>query len=139
MKKIEWAKSRARSLRYQEEVQIVAEEMKRTLRFFVWKANTWRERATARENISPEHAEGLLAYAERQISILHGLHNSCTTKWRDADRMILMAKMEVETPELLFARLERERKKKPKIFTVPLTAPGPSQHPSHGSSPTRAS
>ncbi|KAJ3530921.1 hypothetical protein NMY22_g8368 [Coprinellus aureogranulatus] len=36
-RKVEWGKSRARANRYQEEIQIVKEEMNRVLRFFQWK------------------------------------------------------------------------------------------------------
>ncbi|KAJ3508321.1 hypothetical protein NMY22_g16650 [Coprinellus aureogranulatus] len=117
MLKIEWAKSRARANRYQEEVNIVREEMNRTLRFFLWKEDQWRRRATAKVEssndspASPEHAEGLSAYAARQAHMYRRLHNKCENKWVHVDRMIIMAQKEVEEPGLLLARQERERKK----------------------------
>ncbi|KAJ3497848.1 hypothetical protein NMY22_g19659 [Coprinellus aureogranulatus] len=117
MLKIEWAKSRARANRYKEEILIVREGMKRTLRFFAWKEGQWHRRATARKEdpsetpLSPEHAEGLVAYAARQASICRRLSAKCDSKWLHVDRMILMAEKEVENPALLIARQDRERKK----------------------------
>ncbi|KAJ3500142.1 hypothetical protein NMY22_g19358 [Coprinellus aureogranulatus] len=113
-KKIEWAKSRARSLRYQEEIQIVKEEMNRTVRFFTWKERDWMRCAVAKEMVAlqsgdtdcltPEHAEGLRAYAERQASVCRGLRDSFIKQWTHVDSMIKMASMEAADPKLLFAR-----------------------------------
>ncbi|KAJ7750618.1 hypothetical protein B0H16DRAFT_1318629 [Mycena metata] len=41
--RIEWAKTRARSHRWKEEVDLLEEEMARVQRFFVWRAARWRE------------------------------------------------------------------------------------------------
>lgn len=115
--KIEWAKSRARSYRYQEEIQIVREEMRRTLRFFTWKEKQWQGRQTARSEdetgapVSREHREGLVAYGARQAKICRGLRDKCDAKWTHVDSMIQMAQKEVHDPHLLKARQERERKK----------------------------
>ncbi|KAJ3529805.1 hypothetical protein NMY22_g8845 [Coprinellus aureogranulatus] len=114
-RKIEWAKSRARANRYQEEIQIVQEEMNRTLRFFTWKERKWLERATAREEagqvLAPEYIEGLHAYSTRQAAISRGLHNACRSKWSTASNMIKRAKMEIENPKLIFERKEKEMKR----------------------------
>ncbi|KAJ3529892.1 hypothetical protein NMY22_g8804 [Coprinellus aureogranulatus] len=117
-RKIEWAKTRARSLRYQEEVQIVREEMKRTLRFFKWKERQWLDRAVAKEAAvrlagmgdipDPEHAEGLKAYSQRQASLCRAFHDSLMRKWCGVNGMIEQAKLEVENPELIATRREKE-------------------------------
>ena len=95
------------------------EEMNRTLRFFKWKAGRWRERATARvaaywltgkgELPTPEHAEGLKAYAERQVSICLGLHDAFQEKWSRVPHMIELAKQEISRPELIFQRRAKIR------------------------------
>lgn len=112
-RKIEWAKSRARARRYQEEIQIVGEEMKRTLRFFKWKESKWRERAFAMSMsgsaITPEHDEGLRAYADRQAKLCRALHDKCEAKWRVVPEMRLRAKVEVTQPQLLFKRKAKEQ------------------------------
>ncbi|KAJ3501980.1 hypothetical protein NMY22_g18740 [Coprinellus aureogranulatus] len=111
-KKIEWAKSRARSLRYQEEIQIVKEEMNRTLRFFLWKENDWRRRASLKvissmemggEELTHEHVEGLKARSGPVV-----------------DGMLARAKAEIRDPKLLF-----ERQKKERAETSTLRATGP--------------
>lgn len=105
--------------------------MNRTLRFFCWKEERWRERAVAKVQkaqetggeyfVSPEHAEGLKAYGARQASIFRALHDSCRSRWAHADSMIEMAKMEVRDPRLLFARLKRERAR---LLSRPVAASG---------------
>ncbi|KAG2028626.1 hypothetical protein BDR03DRAFT_818726, partial [Suillus americanus] len=39
--RVEWCKSRARALRWAEEVDLLQEEMRRVLQFFNWQANWW--------------------------------------------------------------------------------------------------
>ncbi|KAJ3525770.1 hypothetical protein NMY22_g10437 [Coprinellus aureogranulatus] len=117
-RKIEWAKTRARSHRYQEEILIVQEEMQRTLRFFQWKEDQWRLRASvmqlaAQQNgttpPTAEHDEGLKAYSERQASIWKGMRLSCMKKWVNVDSMIAAAKAEVANPKLIFQRRAKDR------------------------------
>ena len=61
--KREWAKARARMLRWREEIELVVEEMRRVVAFNTWKADWWERRATARANVSDELREGLVAVA----------------------------------------------------------------------------
>lgn len=89
--------------------------MNRSLRFFQWKENQWRERALAKEKagliVSPEHAEGLRAYSERQASIWRGFHEACKRRWQRVPEMIKRARMEANDPKLLWERKEEERKR----------------------------
>ncbi|KAJ3531990.1 hypothetical protein NMY22_g7930 [Coprinellus aureogranulatus] len=117
-RKIEWAKSRARSHRYQEEIKLVKEEMNRTLRFFQWKEDQWHLRALSKEvdarekgdpPPSPQHLEGLKAYSARQASICRGFRETFKQKWAGVPTMIATAETEVRNPKLLFARRAKER------------------------------
>jgi hypothetical protein len=87
--------------------------MNRTLRFFRWKEGKWRERASAmsmsEQVITPEHDEGLGAYAKRQACLCQALHDKCQAKWRIVPEMKKRAKMEVAYPNLLFKRKAKER------------------------------
>ncbi|KAK0440232.1 hypothetical protein EV421DRAFT_1712676 [Armillaria borealis] len=66
---IEWCKARARMLRWEEEIQLLDEEMRRVISFADWKARWWSERAELRPDASPELQEGLKAFAlEHTIS-----------------------------------------------------------------------
>ena len=71
--RIEWCRSRARVMRFWEDIKLLLEEMERVLVFEAWEAGWWREKAervNARaSSLSPELLEGLLAYAERQAII----------------------------------------------------------------------
>ncbi|KAF6740893.1 hypothetical protein DFP72DRAFT_996362 [Ephemerocybe angulata] len=88
MIKIEWAKSRARAARYHEEVNIVREEMRRTIRFFTWKEKDWYQSATAKQTlggIEEDYNEGLQAYAKRQGAICLGLRRKFEHMWSGVD------------------------------------------------------
>lgn len=105
--------------------------MNRTLRFFRWQEGNWRRRGVEKEiasrepggpePLTPEHAEGLKAYAERQARLCFDLRRSCERQWVHVDSMIKMASMEVKDPKLLFARRERERVR---LMSTAVSKPG---------------
>lgn len=66
--KIEWCKARARSERWEEEVILLVEEMRRVLAYGRWKAEWWRGKVGRRSNVSPEVLEGIDAYAEEHAA-----------------------------------------------------------------------
>ncbi|KAH8110267.1 hypothetical protein DFH11DRAFT_1547578 [Phellopilus nigrolimitatus] len=80
--RVEWAKAQARAERWQEEITLVVEEMRRTLAYCDWKAAWWREQAT-RRTVSdvPPLASGLQACAEKQAATWEGLATSFATRW----------------------------------------------------------
>ncbi|KAJ7169372.1 hypothetical protein C8R43DRAFT_821317, partial [Mycena crocata] len=67
--RVEWSRARARKIRWQEEVMMLREEMRRVLRYLGWQSGWWREREAWRtEDVSPELAAGLRAYALKQAA-----------------------------------------------------------------------
>ena len=82
--RVEWVKLKARADRWDEEVRLLAKEMRRTLVYFTWKARWWREQAGRCTTDSPALREGLTAYAEKQASILEGLAQKFTRRWLPA-------------------------------------------------------
>lgn len=135
---MEWGKSRARAQRFQEEIELVQEEMNRTLRFFVWKAADWRGKGAAlrAKPTSAEHAEGLKAYAERQAVLCQSLHDAFKRQWEGVPGLINSARNEMENPALFYQRKQKEfeRKTGNKVFvsdSVPSssTAPDPPNQP----------
>jgi hypothetical protein len=79
---VQWAKSRARSRRWNEEVQLLKEEMRRVLAYFDYKAAWWVERGDGENReVGPELAEGLRAYAEDQAQLQRSLACKFETKW----------------------------------------------------------
>ncbi|KAJ7046286.1 hypothetical protein C8F04DRAFT_1173230 [Mycena alexandri] len=80
--RVEWSKAKARKERWEEEVQLLREEMKRVLRFLRWKALWWEEqRGARREQISVALRAGLDAYAARQAAGLRDMVRRFKTSW----------------------------------------------------------
>lgn len=97
--RIEWCKSRARAMRFTEEVQLLQEEMERTLRFFKWQESRWASNSQLIKNrmtISPMRAEGLQAYAERQAALRSALHNRFQYLWRNVSIYIKLVTGSIE-------------------------------------------
>ncbi|KAL0568428.1 hypothetical protein V5O48_013556 [Marasmius crinis-equi] len=70
-----WAKSRARAQQATEAVELVKEEMHRTLEFLAYRARWWRGRMGKRE-VPKDLQEGLTAYALKQEAIQQQLSSS---------------------------------------------------------------
>ena len=81
-----WARCQARAERYEEEVSLTLEEMRRTLEFFKWKSRWWLElqekRATSAKPPDPQVQHGLRAYAHRQASTYSSLAQTYANHWR---------------------------------------------------------
>lgn len=80
---MEWCQSRARALRFTEEVELLTEEMARVLRFFKWRASDWEVRGNvmaSQQRASPM-IEAYKAYAERQAAIYIGLKKHFNGLW----------------------------------------------------------
>ncbi|KAF7318154.1 CxC2 domain-containing protein [Mycena chlorophos] len=86
--RVEWSKARARKTRWNEEVELTREEMKRVLRSLRWAEGEWQQRADrVRDDVEAEVAEGLRAYALRQVAIHRRIAASFYADWektRDA-------------------------------------------------------
>ena len=92
--RVEWAKARARADRWEEEVVLLDEEMRRVLVFCGWKASWWAEQPPRREGLSAPLAEGLQAYAAEQADMERRISLSWTAKWavaRELARPIVQA------------------------------------------------
>ncbi|KAJ7070273.1 hypothetical protein B0H15DRAFT_918090 [Mycena belliarum] len=103
--RIEWAKTRARAMRQQEQVDLLEEEMRRVLVFLRWRADWWEgmagERLSAREESEGiafadkdcAYSEGNVAYAKRQAGRLRKLAGLFEEKWGDVPDFISMGRM----------------------------------------------
>ncbi|PPR06984.1 hypothetical protein CVT24_011010 [Panaeolus cyanescens] len=79
--RVEWARSRARSCRWEEEVQLLLEEMRRVVRYLRWKSVWWENEASRRPNADEDIKLGLSSYAYKQASFYQQLAKSCQTYW----------------------------------------------------------
>ena len=72
--RVEWCQAQERSARYEEEVGLVVEEMRRTLVFFEWSACEWEKRAAFQsENVDHTTNLGISAYAYKQAAMYRQL------------------------------------------------------------------
>lgn len=74
-------KSKARVDRWNEEVQLVKEEMRCILAFLEWKATWWTEVGGGDLGVRADIADGIRAYAAKQASINRALACSFKTRW----------------------------------------------------------
>ena len=81
---IEWAKAKARALRWYEEVRLVCEEMRRAVVYCQWKARWWQQQAERRPDASPEVREGLRAYALEHTAEENSMAVRWSTGWQPA-------------------------------------------------------
>ena len=73
--------SLARAERWEEEVVLVKEEMRRTLAFLSAKRRWWLKQASRREDVHPSLRSGLSAYASKQAGICHSLTYDFAAEW----------------------------------------------------------
>ncbi|PPQ86895.1 hypothetical protein CVT26_007830 [Gymnopilus dilepis] len=83
--RVEWCQSRARSLRFSEEVDLLTEEMARVLRFFEWMTKNWLQKADTMlsKDFPKPLAEAYTAYAKRQAAMYTSLGARFKGLWAD--------------------------------------------------------
>ncbi|KAG5222594.1 CxC2 domain-containing protein [Salix suchowensis] len=80
--RVEWVKARARADRWQEEVLLLEEEMRRAIAFCKWKAEYWDNAATTRCPDDIDLREGIRAYAYRQAANERRRASQWKDKWQ---------------------------------------------------------
>ena len=78
---VEWAKSKARADRWWEEIQLLNEEMRRTICYLDWKANWWVLRRRLQGDTTSEVKHGLGAYVAKQADLNCRLARSFASRW----------------------------------------------------------
>jgi hypothetical protein len=79
--RVEWAKARARMKRWDEELLLVQEEMRRVLEFHKWKAAWWRTQSALRTHDDTAILSGISGYAHKQAAISLRLATQCADYW----------------------------------------------------------
>ncbi|KAJ6489350.1 hypothetical protein C8R47DRAFT_1071693 [Mycena vitilis] len=81
---VEWSKAKARKTRWEEEVELLREEMKRVVRYLEWEIKTWETRAadtTARTDITVAACSGLRGYALSQAARCGEIRDYFVGEW----------------------------------------------------------
>ncbi len=79
--RMEWAKTKARAERWEEEVFLLREEMRRAIVDMEWRAEQWITRVNARPNVSSDLLQGLMAYAYKQADIQSSFASRYALTW----------------------------------------------------------
>lgn len=69
-------------MRWSEEVLLLREEMRRVQVYSHWQADWWISQTRRLADLSPEHAEGIAAYAAKQASIRLRMASNFDHLWR---------------------------------------------------------
>ncbi|KAI0039074.1 hypothetical protein FA95DRAFT_1504685 [Auriscalpium vulgare] len=86
--RVDWATSRARYLRWDEEVQHLLMEMQRCILDFEYSARTWDSQMENRSDAPDSIKSGLRAYAARQAAQYRALSGSFVNMWRPVLRAL---------------------------------------------------
>ncbi|KAF9466857.1 hypothetical protein BDZ94DRAFT_1157101, partial [Collybia nuda] len=88
--RIEWCRTRARAMRWAEEVKLLQEEMRRIIAFLDWQATWWESQGAAAAAACYEHSiiAGMVAYAHRQAAIRRALRDNFQHTWRNIPQFI---------------------------------------------------
>ena len=81
--RVEWLKTRARAQRWNEELLLVEEEMRRALGWCYWRAQWWLQQVNKRSDVAAHIAEGIQAYAEEQSDAERQRSIRWATQWGD--------------------------------------------------------
>jgi hypothetical protein len=79
--RVEWARARARKVRWTEEVLLLREEMRRVMRYLAWQSEWWRQRLEPRVDLDREISAGIQAYALKQADWHTRLAGFFRGKW----------------------------------------------------------
>jgi hypothetical protein len=80
--RVEWAKAHARVERWEEEIELLLEEMRRVPWYMKWKTQWWVDQAAGRgDEVSPLLKSGCRAYAAKQAYIWSSLGEKFRGMW----------------------------------------------------------
>lgn len=83
--RVEWAQCMARADRWEEEVILLQEEIRRVVHFLQWRSSDWLAKADLRIGaVAPVIRAGLLAYANKQTAVFQNLAVRFCQRWRAA-------------------------------------------------------
>ncbi|KII84055.1 hypothetical protein PLICRDRAFT_671736 [Plicaturopsis crispa FD-325 SS-3] len=97
--RVEWAKAWSRARRWEEEVLLVKEEMRRVLVSLEHRAQGWIGRREGAGDLEAAHAEGVRAFADSQVLVLRGIAQKFKDVWSEVEVQGESAGMEEEGEE----------------------------------------
>ncbi|KAG6895144.1 hypothetical protein C0992_002946 [Termitomyces sp. T32_za158] len=96
--RVEWCKSRARAMRFSEEVKLLLEEMQRVLRYCSYREQWWTSKGEfGREDLTPIYREGLSAYAACQAALWAALRDHFLDTWHGVPGTLSNLQLQLST------------------------------------------
>jgi hypothetical protein len=122
--RVEWAKAQARADRWQEEVVLLKEEMRRVIAFLDWRSTWWCAQGPCNTNIRNNIKDGLIAYANRQADLMQNLAKSFAAVWYP---ILVKAGLAIEWPEpyILYAQANPLKVHAPCRKAIPASSSAP--------------
>ncbi|TFK88753.1 hypothetical protein K466DRAFT_488291 [Polyporus arcularius HHB13444] len=96
--RVEWCKSRARAMRWSEEVELLQEEMRRTMAYHQWAAAHWSSLIDQTFVEQPDYREGANAYARRHAAMRESMRAYCEKSWRYVKMWVCLGTNDDDTP-----------------------------------------
>jgi hypothetical protein len=79
--RVEWSKSHARKMRWEEEVHIIQEEMRRTIAYYEWKQKWWLKQDPRPTTSDDTIQRGISAYSQKQAYYCECMAGSFARAW----------------------------------------------------------
>ncbi len=79
--RVEWAKAKARMQRWNEELLLVQEEMRRVIEYLRWRAQWWRDRSFTRVHDDATVLSGISGYSFKQAAVCNLIAEQCARYW----------------------------------------------------------
>ncbi|KAG1809885.1 uncharacterized protein HD556DRAFT_1428132 [Suillus plorans] len=79
--RVEWCKARAQAHQWDEEVQLLREEMRHVLAFLEWQAGWWEAQGSQCQFVSHAFTEGAVAYAHHQAMLRQRMSARFKSLW----------------------------------------------------------
>lgn len=96
--RIEWCKMRARARRWAEEVALIEEEMRRTLKFLEWQSDWWSMLGGDLAHVpDPITRAGMIAYRARQAKLRLDMRDRFKLLWSGSEALINTLTTDVES------------------------------------------
>ena len=76
-----WCNQKAKSERWDEELELVQEEMRRCIAYWTWESMRWLDIQAKRADIPPHVIEGAITYAHRQSVMQTALITKAREHW----------------------------------------------------------
>ncbi|KAF7314619.1 CxC2 domain-containing protein [Mycena kentingensis (nom. inval.)] len=114
--RVEWTRALARKDRWNEEVMVLEEEMRRVMRYLDWKTKWWNEQTDRRPDLSEAVSGGIRAYALKRAAECERVMLHFRLKWALSERRTLQELVTLDSTENLLASMDASSLQNDSLF-----------------------